>query len=95
MNQTAKCLIYNLGHTEPRGINVSFETALSSEIQRRVVRWKSADVSEEHITSIFRVQKLAKQETSVEQVAMSVYFQRLHGVIPQKTELFTTTSAKT
>jgi hypothetical protein len=33
----------------------AFFTLLSSEIRRRVVRWKSTDVLEEHIASIFRI----------------------------------------
>jgi hypothetical protein len=40
---------------------------LSSGIQRRVVRWKSNDVSEEHIT-IFKVEDYAKRETSKEKI---------------------------
>jgi hypothetical protein len=36
----------------------------SSGIQRRVVRWKSTDLSEEYIASIFRVE-YAKQNSSV------------------------------
>jgi hypothetical protein len=38
---------------------------LFSGIQRLVVRWKSADASEEHVASIFRVKDYTKQETSV------------------------------
>jgi hypothetical protein len=32
----------------------------SSEMQRRVARWKSADVSVEHVASIFREEEYAK-----------------------------------
>jgi hypothetical protein len=35
-----------------------------------LVRWKSTDVSEEHVTSIFRVE--AKKETGLKQVADSM-----------------------
>jgi hypothetical protein len=62
------------------------------------------DVSEEHVASIFRVEEKAKQETRVKQVARRglclqptshwfppkrrLTFNRIHGVIAQKTELF-------
>jgi hypothetical protein len=39
--------------------------APSSEIQHHVVHWKSSDVSEEHVASIFRVEEYAKQESCV------------------------------
>jgi hypothetical protein len=39
--------------------------ALSPGIQRRIVRWKSTNVSEEHVASIFRDKEYAKQGTSV------------------------------
>jgi hypothetical protein len=40
------------------------ERVLSSGILRRVVCWKSTDVSEEYVASIFRAKEYAKQETS-------------------------------
>jgi hypothetical protein len=40
-----------------------------TEIQHRVVFWKSTDVSEEHVASIFRVGEKGKQETSVKEAA--------------------------
>jgi hypothetical protein len=44
------------------------ELFLTLGIQRCVVHWKSADVSEEHVASIFRFEELAKQETNMKQV---------------------------
>jgi hypothetical protein len=38
------------------------QTVTSSGIWRRVARWVSTDVSEEHIASIFRVEEKAQQE---------------------------------
>jgi hypothetical protein len=43
----------------------SFWRALPSGISRRVVRWKSTDISEEHVTSIFRVEETPRQAMSV------------------------------
>jgi hypothetical protein len=42
---------------------------LSPVIHLRVVRWKSTDVSEEHLASIFRIEVYVKQETSVNSTA--------------------------
>jgi hypothetical protein len=39
-------------------------TVPSSGIRRRVVRWVSTDVSEEHIASIFRVEEISSAKTS-------------------------------
>jgi hypothetical protein len=49
-------------------------TVLSSGIKRRVVRWKSTDVSREHVAFIFRVEEWAKQETSTKQVPNKAAF---------------------
>jgi hypothetical protein len=78
---------------------------LSSGIQHRAHRWNSHNVSEEHVASIFRVEEQANQETCVKQTACSflqpltwrrqvppkrrLIFNWLHGVMSQKTELFT------
>jgi hypothetical protein len=45
-----------------------------------LVRWKSTEVSEEHAGSIFIVEVKAKQETSMKQVASSVFLRRLRIV---------------
>jgi hypothetical protein len=44
--------------------NNDFWRGLSSGIKRRVVRWKSTDVSQDHVASIFRVEEEANQKTS-------------------------------
>jgi hypothetical protein len=51
---------------------------ISSGIWRRAVSWKSTDVSEEHVASIFTVEEWSKQETC----------KLLHSAISQKRELF-------
>jgi hypothetical protein len=43
----------------------------SAGVQCDVDRWKSIDVSEEHVNYIFKVEKYAKQEISTEQVGKS------------------------
>jgi hypothetical protein len=53
----------------------------------RVVRWKLTDASEEHVTSVFRVEEWDRQETSKNPVASSA-FSRLQGVTSQKIEPF-------
>jgi hypothetical protein len=47
------------------------------------IRWKSADNSEEHIASIFTVDKYANKETSTKQVLpiRRSIFTELHGII--------------
>jgi hypothetical protein len=45
---------------------------------------------EEYVTSIFRVEEQAKQETNIKQAGCG-----LHGVISQKTELLITTAVRT
>jgi hypothetical protein len=42
---------------------------MSSCVQSRVVWWKSIDVSEGYIASIFRVEDKAKEQTGMKQVA--------------------------
>jgi hypothetical protein len=37
------------------GLELTWFPVLSSGIERRVIRWKSTDVSEEYIASIIRV----------------------------------------
>jgi hypothetical protein len=55
-----------LGSPESFGqFRESYVKKSTSGIWRRIVRWKSADVSEEHIASIFRVEEQAEQEISV------------------------------
>jgi hypothetical protein len=46
-------------------------TILSPKIERRVVRWKLTDVSEEYTASIFGAEEYSKQETSMKQGAIS------------------------
>jgi hypothetical protein len=48
--------IMNCDSREKGYANMSWRV-LSSGIYRHVVRWKSTDVSEEHISSIFRVKE--------------------------------------
>jgi hypothetical protein len=78
---------------------------LSSGIQRRVVRWKSTDVPEEHVASIFGVEEWTKQETTTkaggqQSLLCSILpkrrltFNGLYGVISQKIELFITTAVR-
>jgi hypothetical protein len=43
---------------------------LSSGIYHCVIYWKSTDVSEEHVTSMFRVKELAKKRTSMKQACL-------------------------
>jgi hypothetical protein len=45
----------------------------SSRLQSRVINWKSPDVSEENISSIFRVEGYAKQEINKKEVASRNY----------------------
>jgi hypothetical protein len=52
----------------------SFWKGLSSGIKYRVVRWKSTDVSEEYIASIFRVEEYVKQQPSGKQVTSRALF---------------------
>jgi hypothetical protein len=57
---------------------------------------KSTNVSEEHVSSIFRVEEQVNQKTSMKQEANFLStVDRLHGVVPQKRELFKTTSVRT
>jgi hypothetical protein len=56
-------------------------TVLPPRIKRRVVRWKSTDVSEEHIASIFRVEETANQETNMEQTASRAQIVRNNGLL--------------
>jgi hypothetical protein len=50
---------------------------MSSGIQRRIVYWKSTDISEEHVAPILRVEEYAKQGTCM----------KLHFDKSQNTEL--------
>jgi hypothetical protein len=76
---------------------------LSSITQRRVVRWKSTDVSEEHVASVLIVEEHAYQKTRRYKAASLRYvppklrltFNGLHGVISQMIWLFVTTAVRT
>jgi hypothetical protein len=50
-----------------------------------------------HVTSIFRVEEYVKYEINMKHIASKALlnFNRLHGIISQKTELFITTAVKT
>jgi hypothetical protein len=63
----------------------------SCGIWRRVVRWVSTDVSEEHIAYIFRVEEISSAKKNSKQAGGK----ELHGVISQKMILFITTAVKT
>jgi hypothetical protein len=75
----------------------------SSGKWRRVVRWVSTDVSDDHIASIFRVEEIgsANQRASrwryvpPKRPLKLNGLHRLHGVISQKMILFITTAVKT
>jgi hypothetical protein len=56
------------GGTEGPSAALESGTVTSSGIYRCVVRWKSTNVSQKHVVSIFRVEEYAKQETSMKQV---------------------------
>jgi hypothetical protein len=75
----------------------------SSGIWRCVVRWVSTDVSEDHISSIFRVEEISSAETFILPWRWMRYvppkrrlkLNGLHDVISQSTVLFITTAVKT
>jgi hypothetical protein len=84
------------------------EVKKTSEVTTRghVIRWKSTDVSEEHIASIFRAENKATKiylppASTLKMVAKccseigELTFNGLHGVTSQKTELFITTAGTT
>jgi hypothetical protein len=59
-----------------------YEAVLSSGIQRRVVRWKSTDVSEEHVAYVFRVEKISqtrKQREAGKKAEPGLFFIREDG----------------
>jgi hypothetical protein len=49
-------------------------------IKRCAVRWKSTDVAEEHVASIFRVEEWAKQETGLALLATNFHAGFLLGL---------------
>jgi hypothetical protein len=53
----------------PLGLCMILRRVLSSGIKRRVVLWKSTDVSEVHVASIFRKEEYALEETNMKQAA--------------------------
>jgi hypothetical protein len=68
-----------LGYEKENKINgaITALRVLSSDTKLRVVRWKSTDVSKEHVTSIFRVQNNALLATSSTPVSCMGWFSAL------------------
>jgi hypothetical protein len=46
--------------------------------------WKSTEVSEEHIASVFRVRKQAKHETSVKKIARCMFLTDYTALYPRR-----------